>query len=78
MERIEPMDILHVPTKKDAIVAKIGKWIRTSRDDNKKKICTVIFKKGVPKNILELFENNSDAFTVITDYTISKHYEIEK
>lgn len=78
MEKLEPMDILLAPTKNDVIIAKIGKWIKTSHDDKKNKISTVVFKKGTPKDILELFEHNTNVFVAITDYTINKHYEIEK
>lgn len=78
MEKLEPMDILRVPTKNDTIVAEICQWVKTSHDDKENKISTVVFKKGTPKKILRLFERNTDAFIVITDYTINPHYEIEK
>lgn len=78
MEKLEPMDILRVPTKKDTIVAEIGEWIKTSHDDKENRICTIVFRKDTPRKILRLFERNTDAFKVVTDYTINKHYEIEE
>lgn len=78
MEKIEPMDILRAPTKNDIIVAKICQWIKTSHDDPVNKTSTVVFKKDTPKKILSLFERSTKRFKVITDYTVNKHYEIEK
>lgn len=78
MAKLEPMDILQAPTENDKIVAQIVKWIKTSHDDKENKVSTVVFKKNTPKKISKLFERSTDLFTIITDFTINKHYEIEK
>lgn len=78
MEELAPMDILRAPSKNARIVGRICQWIKTSHDDDENKISTIVFKKDTPKRILRLFERNSRRFRIITDYTINKHYEIEK
>ncbi|KRM40143.1 hypothetical protein FC39_GL000880 [Lactobacillus hamsteri DSM 5661 = JCM 6256] len=71
------MDILNAPTPEEAILAKIGKWIFSSYITEHKSV-TVIFKKDTPKNILNLFQKNTDLFIALTDYKVNKTYEIAK
>lgn len=77
MEKLEPMDILNAPTPEEAILAKIGKWIANSYVDKNKNV-TVVFKNSTPKNILNLFQKNTDLFIALTDYKINKEYEIAR
>lgn len=71
------MDILRVPTPEEKIIAKIGKWIKSSSYDKNQNV-NVTFKKDTPKAILKLFQNNTDLFTAITDHNVNPKYLIEK
>ncbi|MCT0165533.1 hypothetical protein EFM11_09445 [Lactobacillus helveticus] len=77
MERIEPMDILSAPSPEEVILAKIAKWVKTSKDDLKENCTTVVFKKNTPQSILDLFQKNTDLFVAITDLKVKKNYKIE-
>lgn len=78
MEKIEPMDILRAPSPEEIILAKISKWVKTSRDNPKENCTTVVFKKNTPQSILDLFQKNTDLFVAITDLKVNKKYEIER
>lgn len=71
------MDILRVPTPEERIIAKIGKWIKSSSYDENQSV-NVTFKNGTPKDILRLFQNNTDLFCAVTDHNVNKKYLIEE
>jgi hypothetical protein len=78
MKKIEPMDILRAPSPEEVILARISKWVKTSKDNKKEHCTTVVFKKNTPQNILNLFQKNTDLFVAIIDLKVKKEYEIEK
>lgn len=78
MANIEPMDILREPSPEEETLATILRWVKDSHDNKENKTATIVFKKDTPEKILKMFQKNTDLFVAITDFTISKHYEIEK
>ncbi|GAA3637716.1 hypothetical protein GCM10022297_15160 [Lactobacillus hamsteri] len=56
MEKLEPMDILRIPTKNEAIVSSFRKWIASYQTDDDVTIFT--FKKETPKKILRSFKKH--------------------
>lgn len=68
---IEPMDILMVPTKEMKILAKIGKWIKSSYYDQNRYV-NIVFKKETPQSILKLFQEN----TYVFHQKVNKNYQI--
>lgn len=78
MENIEQMDILREPSPEEETLATILRWVKDSHEYKESKTATIIFKKNTPDRILKLFQKNTDLFIAITDFTINKHYEIEK
>lgn len=59
-------------------MAKIGKWIKTSKDDKKTNSTTMVFKKNTPQKILDLFRKNTDLFSALLELEVKKEYQIEK
>ncbi|ALJ23801.1 hypothetical protein AO203_08305 [Lactobacillus gallinarum] len=56
MEKVEPMDILRMPSPEEETMAEITTWVKTSKDNKAANCTTVVFKKNTPKKILDLFQ----------------------
>lgn len=77
VEKIEPMDILRIPTSDDLVLAQIGEWFKVAYPNNAG-TKTVVFKRNTPTKILNLFVNSTQLFPKIAGYEVSSKYEIEK
>lgn len=56
MEKVEPMDILRMPSPEEETMAEITTWVKALKDNKAANCTTVLFKKNTPKKILKLYK----------------------
>lgn len=74
MEKVEPMDILRMPSPEEETMAEITTWVKALKDNKAANCTTVLFKKNTPKKILKLYKKNYD----LIPFLAHKEYKIER
>ena len=74
MEKVEPMDILRMPSPEEETMAEITTWVKTLKDNKAANCTTVVF--NTKENFRFISENN-DLFSAMFGLEAKKEYIIE-